>query len=156
MQIEFRPARAEDFDYCKRLYFDGMSTIIEELHLDMAAQESGFSHQWSLDQVRIVTCNGSDVGWIQSTARDGEVFVGQLFVDGPFQGQGIGTEVMKRIIAAAERTNQAVSLAVVKTNSAVRLYERLGFYITHQDSRKFYMRRDPHKVDPIPFPRCLI
>ena len=29
MQITFRPAVTEDFDYCKRLYFTGMKTIIE-------------------------------------------------------------------------------------------------------------------------------
>ena len=145
MQIEFRLARVDDFQYCKRLYFEGMSALIEELHLDMAAQVSGFSRQWSLDQVRIITRNASDVGWIQTTIGDGVLFVAQLFIGGPFQGQGIGTEVMNRVIAEAENTNQTVSLAVVKTNPAVRLYERLGFHITHQDDRKFYMRRDPER-----------
>jgi len=31
---------------------------------------------------------------------------------------------------------------VVKTNPAQRLYVRLGFRTTHEDERKFYMRRD--------------
>jgi ribosomal protein S18 acetylase RimI-like enzyme len=30
---------------------------------------------------------------------------------------------------------------VVKTNPALRLYKRLGFRVTHEDDRKFYMRR---------------
>jgi hypothetical protein len=34
-------------------------------------------------------------------------------------------------------------VSVVKVNPAVRLDERLGCQITHQDDRKFYMRRDP-------------
>jgi ribosomal protein S18 acetylase RimI-like enzyme len=38
---------------------------------------------------------------------------------------------------------QAVTLGVVKTNPALRLYERLGFRVTHEDDRKFYMRRGP-------------
>lgn len=95
-----------------------------------------------LTQVRIITLDGADVGWIQATTRNDGLFVAQLFVDGPFQRRGIGTEVMNRVIADAARSNQAVQLAVVKTNPALRLYERLGFRITHEDDRKFYMKRD--------------
>ena len=143
MQIAFRPASTQDFEYCKRLYFTGMTEIIEELHLNMAAQAVGFREQWALTQVRIITFDGSDVGWLQSTMQDDALFVAQLFVDGPFQRQGIGTEVMHRLIGEAARLNQAVCLAVVKINPALRLYERLGFKITHEDDRKFYMKRDP-------------
>jgi len=34
-------------------------------------------------------------------------------------------------------------MAVMKINPAIRLYERLGFRITHADEYKFYMRADP-------------
>jgi ribosomal protein S18 acetylase RimI-like enzyme len=36
-----------------------------------------------------------------------------------------------------------MTLGVVKSNPAKRLYERLGFNVTHEDERKFYMRRAP-------------
>jgi hypothetical protein len=38
--------------------------------------------------------------------------------------------------------HEALTLGVVKTNPALGLYERLGFRITHEDERKFYMRHD--------------
>ena len=50
---------------------------------------------------------------------------------------------MNRLIGEAARLDQAVRLAVVKINPALRLYERLGFHTTHEDARKFYMKRDP-------------
>jgi GNAT superfamily N-acetyltransferase len=143
MQIAFRPAGTQDFEYCKRLYFAGMKTIIEELNLDTAAQALSFRENWALQQVRIIVVDSSDVGWLQSTIQDDGLFVAQLFVDAPFQRQGIGTEVINRLIAEAVRFNQSVRLAVVKINPALRLYERLGFHTTHQDDRKFYMKRDP-------------
>jgi GNAT superfamily N-acetyltransferase len=142
MQIALRPALIQDFEYCKRLYFDGMKPIIEELHLDLAAQATSFKKQWVLEEVRIITLHDSDVGWLQSTTRDDGLFVGQLFVDDPFRSRGIGTEVMNRLIAEAARDNQAVHLEVVKINPALRLYERLGFHITHEEDRKFHMKRD--------------
>jgi len=146
MQIALRPARTQDFEYCKRLYFAGMKTIIEELHLNRAAQEVSFGEEWELSQVRIITLGSSNVGWLQSTMQNDGLFIAQLFVDGPFQRKGIGTEVMHRLIGEAARLTQAVRLAVVKTNPALRLYERLGFQTTHEDDRKFYMKRDPDSV----------
>ena len=146
MKIELRPAIAQDFAYCERLYFAGMKNIIAELNLDMAAQTVGFGAQWALPEVRIVTADGSDVGWLQSAMRDDGLFVGQLFVDGSSQGQGIGTEVMSRLIREATLLNQAIRLAVVKSNPARRLYERLGFRTTHEDARKFYLKRAPDRT----------
>jgi GNAT superfamily N-acetyltransferase len=146
MQIALRAATTEDFEYCKRLYFAGMKRIIEELHLDMNAQSASLQESWIPKQVRIITVDSSDVGWLQSRMQDDGLFVVQLFVEGPFQGRGIGTEVMNRLIGEAAHLNQPVRLAVVKSNPAARLYERLGFHTTHQDIRKFYMKRDPDRA----------
>jgi GNAT superfamily N-acetyltransferase len=146
MQIAFRPAGVQDFEYCKRLYFAGMQRIIEELNLDMAPQTASFQEHWVPAQVRIIAVDSSDVGWLQSTMQDDGLFVVQLFVDGPFQRQGIGTEVMNRLIGKAACLDRAVRLAVVKINPALRLYERLGFRTTHEDDRKFYMKRDPDRA----------
>lgn len=65
-----------------------------------------------------------------------------MFVDSRFQRQGIGTEVMKRLISEATALNLAVRLNVVTINPARRLYERLGFRVTNEDERKFCMKRD--------------
>jgi GNAT superfamily N-acetyltransferase len=140
--IELRPALDHDFEYCRRLYFSEMRWIIEELHLDRTAQETGLRQQWNSTQVRIVVLDGTDVGWVQTIRDQDELFVGQMFVDGRFQRKGIGTEVMKRLISEATAFNLAVRLNVVRINPARRLYERLGFRVTHEDDRKFYMKRD--------------
>jgi ribosomal protein S18 acetylase RimI-like enzyme len=141
-RIALRPARSEDFDYCARLYFEGMDTVIKELNLNMDAQVTSFRQQWDIGQVRIITLDGTDIGWLQSFAKHGALFLGQLFVDSPLRRQGIGTEVVKGLIEEAARAGQALTLGVVKTNPALRLYERLGFRTTHEDERKFYMRHD--------------
>jgi GNAT superfamily N-acetyltransferase len=93
-------------------------------------------------QVRIIVLDGSDVGWVQTIRKNEELFVAQMFVDGRFQRKGIGTKVMKRLISEATAFNLAVRLNVVRINPARRLYERLGFRVTHEDHRKFYMKRD--------------
>jgi ribosomal protein S18 acetylase RimI-like enzyme len=137
-----RPARPEDFDYCARLYFEGTEKIIQELNLNMDAQVAGLRQRWDVTQVRIITLDGTDIGWLQSFEKDDALFLGQLFVDGALRQRGIGTEVVKALIEEATRAGRAMTLGVAKTNRALRLYERLGFRTTHEDERKFYMRRD--------------
>lgn len=125
-----------------------MQWIIDELKLDRDAQANSFDQQWELAQVRILMADSSDVGWIQSTARENELFLAQIFVARPFQGRGIGTQVMNRLIAEAAEAGQAMCLDVVKINPALRLYDRLGFRIIGGDDRKFYMKRDLQKTVP--------
>jgi ribosomal protein S18 acetylase RimI-like enzyme len=86
--------------------------------------------------------DGVDIGWLQTATHDDELFIAQLFVDRLFQHRGIGTELVKRLIEEAECADQSVRLEVVKINPARRLYERLGFRVTHEDGRKFHMKRD--------------
>jgi GNAT superfamily N-acetyltransferase len=142
MAITIHPAQPADFDYCSRLYFSGMDRIIRDLKLERTAAIADFRERWEAAQVRLIQRDGGDVGWLQSALEDDSLFLAQLFSDAPFQGQGIGSEVMKHLIAEATRAGRAMTLGVVKTNPAQRLYKRLGFRVTHDDDRKFYMRRD--------------
>ena len=142
MLIAMRPALNSDFDYCRCLYFSEMKWIIDELHLDLAAQENGLQQQWNPMQVHIVTLDGSDAGWVQTIRQEEALFVGQIIVERRFQRRGIGTEIMRRLISDAAQIGLPLCLSVVKINPARRLYQRLGFQITHEDDRKFYMKRD--------------
>jgi ribosomal protein S18 acetylase RimI-like enzyme len=141
-RTSLRPACSEDFEYCAHLYFEGMEKTIKELNLNMDAQIAGFRQRWDVTQVRIITRDGTDVGWLQSFAKDDALFLVQLFVAAALRRRGIGAEVVQALIEEAARAGRAMTLGVVKTNPALRLYQRLGFRTTHEDERKFYMRRD--------------
>ena len=101
MNVAFRPALPKDFDYCERLYFTEMERINRELKLDRDLQVASFRRQWEVMQVRIITFDGADIGWLQSTTRDGTFFLGQLFVEASRQRRGIGTVAMHRLIGEA-------------------------------------------------------
>ena len=94
----------------------------------------------------LVMLEGEVIGWLQTAATDDALFLAQLFVDTRFQRRGIGSRLMRILIEEAARENRAVTLGVVKTNPARRLYERLGFRVTHEDQYKFYMRRQPDRT----------
>ena len=119
-----------------------MEDIIRELKLNVESQVAGLRRRSNVTEIRIITLDRADIGWLQSFLKYDALFLAQLFVASAWRRQGIGTEVVKGSVEEAESTGRAVTLGVVKTNPALRLYERLGFRITHEDERKFYMRRE--------------
>jgi GNAT superfamily N-acetyltransferase len=139
-QPVLRPAHPRDFRFCERLYFVEMDHIISRLGLDMARQRESFARQWHVAEVRIITMAGEDIGWLQTKTTDSTLFLGQLYLSGRMQRQGIGTRVLQMLIEEARRAGKPVTLGVVKINPARRLYERLGFQRTHEDRHKVYMR----------------
>jgi ribosomal protein S18 acetylase RimI-like enzyme len=145
-ELTLRSADPGDFDFCQRTYFEPMRSTIEKLGLDEERHRVNFANQWRVKEVRIVMMEGEVIGWLQTAATDDALFLAQLFVDTRFQRRGIGSRLMRILIEEAARENRAVTLGVVKTNPARRLYERLGFRVTHEDQYKFYMRRQPDRT----------
>jgi GNAT superfamily N-acetyltransferase len=143
-----RPALPFDFEFCRRLYFEGSAWIILALDLDMARQRLSFRHQWQAAEVRIITVAGQDAGWVQTEPQDDVIFLKQIYLTRSLQRQGIGSLVIQGVIEEAANTGKAVTLGVAKINPAQRLYERLGFPVTHEDQDKFYMRRQQDGVSP--------
>ena len=137
-----RPARAGDYEFCASLYFSGMEEIIRELKLDMAAQAANLRKSWHVAEVEIITSDGVDVGWLQKSIQEDALYLEQIYITAAFQGRGIGREIIRSLIGKAGQVGRSITLAVVKINPALRLYERLGFRVTHEDDRKFYMRRE--------------
>jgi GNAT superfamily N-acetyltransferase len=142
-QPVLRPAHPRDFPFCERLYFAEMDHIITQLGLDMVRQRESFARQWHVREVRIITMSGEDIGWLQTKTTDSTLFLGQLYLSGHMQRQGIGTGVLQMLIEEARRAGKLVTLGVVKINPARRLYERLGFQRTHEDRHKVYMQLEP-------------
>jgi len=58
-----------------------------------------------------------------------------------FRGQGIGTSLLRGVVAQADRVGRAIGLHVEKQSRAVRLYERLGFLISGESGLYFEMLR---------------
>ncbi len=148
MQIDFRQAAPDDFAYCTSLYFAAMEPTIRALQLDMDKHTTSFRERWHLDEVRIITGDGADIGWLQAAPEGDARLLKQLLVDALLHRQGIGTRVIQHLLEEAAQAGRAVTLGVVKTNPALRLYARLGFKVTHEDERKVYMRRDLRPVGP--------
>lgn len=58
-----------------------------------------------------------------------------------YRGLGIGTKLMKELIALLQTRYAALSLSVSKENPALRLYQRLGFNVVKDDGNSVTMKR---------------
>ena len=144
MDIRLQMPHAGDFDFARGLYFETMRAMIERLFgWNQAHQEESFIRWFKLDEVSIITADGIDVGWIQYRADRNEIFLGSIYVLPAMQRHGIGTHVLRSLLALAGQQSKGLTLAVMKINPAVRFYERLGFRITHEDEHKLYMQANP-------------
>ena len=143
MIITLRAARPDDYGFAKQIYYQTMRWIIERLFgWDEDREDRKFAEQFKREEVRIIAADGRDVGWMQTQLRDDAVYLGQLYVTPAWQGRGIGSEVLGRLIAEAREQGKAITLSVVKINPALRLYEAHGFRVTHDDEYKYHMRLD--------------
>ena len=144
VNIGLRAARDADFAFARKVYFETMRSIIERLFgWDEVRQDKNFAQFFKLDEVRIITADEQDVGWIQEQIEDTTINLGSFYVTPVMQRRGVGTQVLRILLAHARNQAKAITLAVVKINPAVHFYEKHGFRITHEDEYKYYMRAEP-------------
>jgi ribosomal protein S18 acetylase RimI-like enzyme len=144
VNIGLRAARDADFAFARKVYFETMRSIIERLFgWDEVRQDKNFAQFFKLDEVRIITADEQDVGWIQEQVEDTTINLGSFYVTPVMQRRGVGTQVLRILLAHARNQAKAITLAVVKINPAVHFYEKHGFRITHEDEYKYYMRAEP-------------
>jgi ribosomal protein S18 acetylase RimI-like enzyme len=143
MDVHLRAYQAQDLDFARQLYFETMRWAIERVFgWDQAHQEASFAGWFHPDEVSIIVVDGVDVGWIQQRLEDGAIFLGSICVKPEMQRKGVGTRVIQMVLDFGRRRSEAVTLAVMRINPAIALYERLGFRSTHEDEYKLYMRAD--------------
>ncbi len=139
--IDLRPARPEDYAFALSLYVETIKpyTVAFMPWVD-AVENARFARLWAPADSRIVTLDGCDIGWLEASDTGDEIFLKQFYLRPALQKRGIGTDVMRRLLA--EWQARPIVLTVLKNNPARRLYQRLGFAVIGETDMKFMMRRD--------------
>ncbi|MFL6437128.1 MAG: hypothetical protein ACJ71Q_06075 [Terriglobales bacterium] len=63
MDIRLRAACHEDLAFARQVYFETMRWILERL---VGCEEKNFAEFFKVDEVRIVTSDAYDVGWVRN------------------------------------------------------------------------------------------
>ena len=141
--FDLRPARMDDYGYAEGLYLATMKPLLTALgdyrEAELAAR---LRRAFNPQKVRIITVDGTDVGWMQITVGQRNTALNQIHIEQPYRSQGIGTLLISELLERAERRRHAVLLSLPRNNRAISLYRRLGFRETGVDGWKLNMRFD--------------
>lgn len=58
------------------------------------------------------------------------------------QGRGLGSRIIRDLLAEADQAKASIRLTVLRPNPAKKLYERLGFVVVSEDEFRFTLRRE--------------
>lgn len=136
--INLRPARAEDEAFLCAVYG---STREQELALtpwneeqraafisfQFAAQQQFYQTEYPRAEHQIILRNNEPIGRLYVDRRETERRILDITLLPAARGQGIGTLLIKQLMAEAAATGKAVTIHLETFNPARALFARLGF-----------------------------
>jgi ribosomal protein S18 acetylase RimI-like enzyme len=137
-----REATPEDFDFAKVVKLEGLRPYIEKLWgWDDEVEERQFRENFDPSTATIISAEDGNVGFYELVDRGFELFLAGIYIDAKFRGRGLGTAVLRHLLAIARARQLPLALRVLKPNPARRLYERLGFRATRATKTHVLMSR---------------
>ncbi len=126
-----RPVVECDYDFLWSLKVATLKPYIEELY-GWDAQEAQDVLRRVMVGAHLVLVESEPAGMVKVVVDGGFVYLAEIGLVPERQGQGLGTQIIQDVLALADRKGLPVELQVFSNNPASRLYERLGFEVTHK------------------------
>ena len=129
MKYELRQAAGESdsrfFYELKKLV---LRSYIEKIWgWDETAQLQYHAENYHPQQTSIILVNGEKAGTIEIQEKAEQVFICSLYLLPQYQGNGIGTDLVRQYMQQAQLAKKRLSLEVLQSNTRARkLYETLG------------------------------
>jgi len=137
-RVSFRPIRPDDEAFLYEVY---ASTRTEELalvdwdeaqkaaflHMQFAAQHQCSQERYTKTDFLLILRDAVPVGRLYIARWEDEIRMVDIALLPPYRNAGIGTTILRDILAEAAVAHKPVRIHVEQCNPALRLYERLGF-----------------------------
>ena len=154
MNIELQPFPPDNKEFLFQLYSSTRQQEISALGWPPAQQEAFLRMQFNAQQRwyemayekadhKLILIDDQPAGRIL-VVRDNKAYtLVDIALLAQHRNTGIGTQILRQLIAEADKAGAPLRLHVLKSNPACRLYERLGFAKTGQDGMYYEMEKRP-------------
>jgi ribosomal protein S18 acetylase RimI-like enzyme len=138
-KIEFVEATKDDVKYLIDLRIQTMSEHLKNSFVNQTPEQMKERVLYRFDCAKIILINGEKAGLLKVVKNLNEWELSQIQIINKFQRKGLGEQIIRKIIHEAKQEKAFISLHVLKSNPAKRLYERLGFNTINENAHSFKM-----------------
>lgn len=139
-KLEYRKAQESDIDFLLDLRIKTMTEHYANSNLSTTKESTLQRVLYQFEKTHIVSLNNHPIGLLKIDRGADCIDVLQLQIYPDQQRRGIGKSVLEDIIREAVLAQKSVSLSVLKTNKAQKLYLSLGFKIIDEDEHSYMMK----------------
>jgi GNAT superfamily N-acetyltransferase len=141
--ITLRRAGPDDYEFARELYFGCVGPLLKALgRYEPAALARRFDNAFRNRPSQVICADGEEIGWLQIWRNESKVHLDQVHLVERYRNRGIGSRLIRAVMARAEELSLPLTLDVVRGNPAGALYLRLGFQVVAEDEELFTMRWD--------------
>ena len=133
MTFTLRPATTEDADWLFTVRRETMRAYVESAFgiWDDAAQRERFDRSIEIANMQVIMVGRQPAGLLHIERERERAFLANIQILPKFQNKGLGTAVIRSVLAEARQSGRTVTLQVLLVNERARqLYEKLGFLAT--------------------------
>jgi ribosomal protein S18 acetylase RimI-like enzyme len=150
--VTLRPVRwPEDEPFLQELY---ASTRVDELaqvswtdeqkgafcRMQFAAQHRHYQEHYAGARWDVIELAGVPIGRLYVARWADEIRIIDIALLSEYRGRGIGSTLIKQVLADGEAAGKPVSIHVEQFNPALGLYQRLGFEVVEERGPYFFLR----------------
>jgi ribosomal protein S18 acetylase RimI-like enzyme len=152
--LTFRPIRPDDEEFLYRVYAgtraDEMALVdwSDEqkeafIRMQFHAQRVAYQDSYADAEFLIISSNEHPVGRLYILRQETNIHIIDIALLPESRNRGIGSAILKDILADGARTGKPVTIHVEMFNPALRLYHRLGFKKTGEHGVYYFMKWEP-------------
>jgi GNAT superfamily N-acetyltransferase len=144
MKIETRQMVEADFELSYGIKKEAIGPhVAKRWGWDNDVQRRIHRERWEQRDFLAICVDGVAIGTVWIGAAGDHWRFGEFYIRPEFQNKGIGSSVLAKVIADADRAQLPVRLEYLKWNPVGALYERHGFRRIAENETSYFMERKP-------------
>jgi ribosomal protein S18 acetylase RimI-like enzyme len=113
------------------------------LRAQFDAQDAWWRENYSGASFDVIVLDGEPAGRLYVHRGPSEIRIVDIALLPEHRGGGVGTSLLRDLLAEADESGKSVTIHVERMNPALRFYERLGFALAEDKGVYLFLERPP-------------